>query len=77
MVLLPQPGILLVKMLLCLWLHSMSIGRGFGILAILAGIDRDNLAMLSGAALSGDVQRAIALDIAVSEAAEGEHFSLT
>lgn len=41
--------------------HSMPMDRGFGLISILSGIDRDSLDVLAGAALSGELVRKVKL----------------
>ncbi|KAL8782921.1 MAG: hypothetical protein Q9195_009532 [Heterodermia aff. obscurata] len=43
--------------------YSLPIGTGFGLISILAGIDRDTLALVRGAGLSGELDREINLEI--------------
>ncbi|KAI4184291.1 MAG: hypothetical protein L6R41_004841 [Letrouitia leprolyta] len=41
--------------------HSMPMDRGFGLISILSGIDRDSLDILAGAALSGELVKRVKL----------------
>ncbi|KAL8868035.1 MAG: hypothetical protein Q9174_005261 [Haloplaca sp. 1 TL-2023] len=43
--------------------YKAPLGRGFGLISILSGIDRDSLDVLSGAALSGKLTKDVKLDI--------------
>ncbi|KAL9608324.1 MAG: hypothetical protein Q9167_006845 [Letrouitia subvulpina] len=44
-------------------LYSLPIGTGFGLISILAGINRDTLDLIKGAGLSGELNREINLEI--------------
>lgn len=51
--------------LLATLLCSVPIGKGFGLVAVLSGINRDSLDLLSGAAFSGELERPVKLNISV------------
>jgi hypothetical protein len=46
--------------------YASPIGKGFGITAVLSGIKKDSLDLLSGAGLSGELERPVRLDISVA-----------
>jgi hypothetical protein len=50
--------------------YPAPFGRGFGIAAVLSGIKKDSLGLLSGAALSGELERPVRLDISVANDAQ-------
>ena len=47
--------------------YSAPLGRGFGLISILSGIDRDSLDVLDGAALSGKLTKDVKLSIRSTE----------
>ncbi|KAF8847214.1 hypothetical protein BDZ45DRAFT_539676, partial [Acephala macrosclerotiorum] len=60
-----QPVLALLMFLLSALCYSMAIGNGFNMVAIMSGIEKDSLDLLSGAALSGGLERPVKLDISV------------
>ncbi|KUJ16730.1 uncharacterized protein LY89DRAFT_669192 [Mollisia scopiformis] len=62
-----QPLLLLVVILLSISLYSTPLSNGFGMIAILSGIDRISLDSLGGAALSGELATSMKLAIQTSE----------
>ena len=60
-----QPVLTALMFILVATLNSSPIGKGFGIAAVLSGIDKDSLDLLSGAAFSGKLERPVRLDISV------------
>jgi hypothetical protein len=65
-----QPILTLLMFLLALLFHSTPIHQGFGLVAILAGVDRDSLGIVQGAALSGELVKPVTIDIAVRRTGE-------
>ena len=57
------PFITLLLFIPSLLFYSLPIGTGFGLISILAGIDRRSLELIRGAGLSGKLERPINLDI--------------
>ncbi|KAL8964357.1 MAG: hypothetical protein Q9183_004508 [Haloplaca sp. 2 TL-2023] len=53
--------------------YSAPLGRGFGLISILSGIDRDSLDVLGGAALSGKLTKDVKLSIRSAENEAHEH----
>jgi hypothetical protein len=45
--------------------YHVPVGKGFGLVAILAGVEKESLALLKGAALSGELRRSVSMDIGV------------
>ena len=43
--------------------HSVPLDKGFGLISILSGVERGSLDTLAGAALSGELQKAVRLVI--------------
>ncbi|KAI9717813.1 MAG: hypothetical protein M1812_004542 [Candelaria pacifica] len=62
-----QPFLAIVMFLSATLFFSTPIDKGFGIVAILAGIDRESLDLLHGASLSGELRKPVRLDIAISQ----------
>lgn len=60
-----QPVLALLMFLFPALYYSTPIGSGFNMVAIMSGIDKDSLNLLSGAALSGNLNRPVKLDISV------------
>jgi hypothetical protein len=58
-----QPILLVVMLGLAVILYSTPVGKGFGMLSILSGIDRESLDALGGAALSGELRDDVKLVI--------------
>ena len=60
-VLMLQPLLIFVILGLKLTFHSMPLDNGFGLISILSGVERRSLDNLGGAALSGELQKAVRL----------------
>lgn len=58
-----QPLLLLIMLGLTTLFHSTPIDKGFGLISILSGIDRESLDILAGAALSGELIKDVKLVI--------------
>jgi hypothetical protein len=66
-----QPVLTVVCFLVVGCLYHHPIGKGFGLVAILAGMDLDGLALLRGAAFSGKLTRPVRMDISVHDNSKG------
>ncbi|KAI9718457.1 MAG: hypothetical protein M1812_004178 [Candelaria pacifica] len=62
-VLLLQPLLIVITLGLIMILHSTPLDKGFGLISILAGIDRQSLDIVAGAALSGVLMKDVKLVI--------------
>ena len=62
-VLIIQPLLMIMAMIAIYFLHSVPIERDFGIVSILAGVDRETLGLLYGASLSGKLKEDVQLSI--------------
>ena len=60
-----QPFLTLIFSIINAFLHSTPLDNGFGIVAILAGVDPASLPVLRGAALSGQLKRRVPLRISI------------
>jgi len=60
-----QPVLTLFMFLSTTLFYSSPIGKGFGLVAVLSGIDSNCLDLLSGAGLSGKLKRPVKLNISV------------
>ena len=60
-ILILQPSLIFVILGLKLKFHSMPLDQGFGLISILSGIERGSLDHFAGAALSGELQKAVRL----------------
>ncbi|KAM0802951.1 hypothetical protein BDR22DRAFT_74889 [Usnea florida] len=60
-VLMLQPLLMFVILGLMLTFHSVPLDKGFGLISILSGVERGSLDILAGAALSGELKRAVRL----------------
>ena len=60
-ILILQPLLIFVILGLKLKFHSMPLDQGFGLISILSGVERGSLNIFSGAALSGELQKAVRL----------------
>lgn len=60
-VLMLQPLLIFVILGLTLTFHSLPLDKGFGLISILSGVERGSLDALAGAALSGELKRAVRL----------------
>jgi hypothetical protein len=58
-----QPLMILAILGFTLTMHSVPLDKGFGLVSILSGIDRDTLDILSGASLSGELTDRVKLII--------------
>ncbi|KAI0486637.1 hypothetical protein F4859DRAFT_466361 [Xylaria cf. heliscus] len=58
-----QPLLILIILALTVMLYSVPIGRGFGLVSIMSGINRQTLDRLAGASLSGELTKPIRLAI--------------
>jgi hypothetical protein len=65
-----QPILTVFVFLWTVLFHSTPIQKGFGLVAILAGVNKDSLDIVQGAALSGVLAKPVALDIVVRKAEE-------
>ena len=66
-ILILQPILSIVVLALKTLFHSVPIGEGFGLVAIIAGINKDSLGTLEGASLTGKLRRPLRLAIDVKE----------
>ena len=60
-VLLLQPTLTIVALILLAVLHSTPVGKDFGLVSVLSGIEHEKLDILHGAALSGDLAKKVQL----------------
>lgn len=60
-----QPILTVSMFFFALILYDTPIDKGFGLVAILSGIDKNSLDILKGAALSGELRRPVNLNVAV------------
>lgn len=60
-----QPVLALMILICSTVIYTTPIGKGFGIVAILSGIQRNSPNLLSGAAFSGELKRPVKLTISV------------
>lgn len=58
-----QPLLIAIILLLTALLHYTPVDKGFGLVSILSGVDRQSLDVLAGATLSGDLTKPVKLDI--------------
>ena len=58
-----QPLLLVIMLLLSVASYSSPVDKGFGLISILSGIDRESLGVLTGAALSGELRGDVKLVI--------------
>lgn len=61
-----QPILTALMFILAATFYTSPIGKGFGLAAVLSGISKESLDLLSGAALSGELERPVRLDISVA-----------
>lgn len=67
-----QPFITVVAFLAVFFMFSSPIGRNFGLVSVIAGIDRNTLWLLSGAAFSGDTSKPIGISVTVLSDRDGD-----
>lgn len=60
-----QPVLKISMFLLAMALYDTPVDKGFGLVAILSGIDKQSLEIMHGAALSGELRRPVNLNIDV------------
>jgi hypothetical protein len=58
-----QPLLVTIILVLIVSFHSTPLDRGFGLVSILSGVDRQSLDSLAGATLSGQLAKPVKLDI--------------
>ena len=58
-----QPALTVIMFVLITIFHSTPVGQGFGVVSILAGVERRSLDALYGAALSGELTKDVTLNI--------------
>ncbi|KAF2633135.1 hypothetical protein BU25DRAFT_89324 [Macroventuria anomochaeta] len=58
-----QPALTILGFAVAIWLHKVPIGRNFGIVSILSGLDSLSVALLSGAGLSGRLREPVRLTV--------------
>ncbi|PMD34198.1 hypothetical protein L207DRAFT_638743 [Hyaloscypha variabilis F] len=61
-----QPVFTALMFILAAIFYTSPIGKGFGMTAVLSGVNKNSLGLLSGAALSGELERPVKLDISVA-----------
>jgi hypothetical protein len=71
-----QPVLTVAAFVAALALYKVPVGKGFGLVSVLAGVDRESLALLAGATLSGEVDGPVGLRINLKHETEesGERF---
>jgi hypothetical protein len=62
-----QPVLTVLGFVIAIWLYKTPIGRNFGIVALLAGLDKPDLAMFQGAGLSGRLEKPVELEISIRQ----------
>jgi len=62
-----QPVMAFLAVLTSMATHGVPVGKGFGLVAILAGIEKGSLSLLAGAGYSGELTRRIYLNVGVQE----------
>lgn len=70
LILVSQPCLVVICFLAGLFFYRTPIGRGFGIIAILAGVRHESLELLKGASLSGQVKKPVRLKIELNDSTE-------
>lgn len=60
-----QPGLTLFMFIATTLLYSSPVSKEFGMIAVLSGINKESLHLLSGASLSGTLNERVRLDISV------------
>lgn len=65
-----QPFLTLVVFLIAILFYSTPITKGFGLLAIIAGVDMDSLDVVQGAALSGKCVKPVSMEMGIHKAEE-------
>jgi hypothetical protein len=58
-----QPVLTVIAFLVTIVLYGVPINRGFGMVSVLAGVEKESLALLRGAAFSGTVDRDIGMKV--------------
>jgi hypothetical protein len=58
-----QPVLTVLGFLVAVWLHKTPIGRNFGVVSILSGMDPTKLTLLRGAGLSGKLKHPVRLAV--------------
>ena len=74
-----QPFLTALAALACFTFHSLPVGKGFGLVSILAGVDSESLNLLKGAGFSGALDKQIYLqflDVA-ADAVGGHQYRLS
>ena len=71
-----QPALTLAAFIICACFHKIPIGKGFGLISILAGVDRDgvdrdDVDLLRGAAFSGNLTDPVILNISSIDSSDG------
>jgi hypothetical protein len=66
-VLIIQPAILVGFLVLIAILHSTPLDKGFGLVSILSGIERDDLDIFHGASLSGELREEVKIVFSTAE----------
>jgi len=62
-----QPLLLLIFLLIRIYLHPTPVSDNFGLIALLAGIDKDSLHILKGASFSGKLRKPVVVQILEQE----------
>lgn len=62
-----QPSLTALAFVAVCALHETPISRGFGLISVLAGVERGGLDVLAGATFSGETKRSVTMEIRVVE----------
>lgn len=65
-----QPTLTVLMFAWAILFHSCPVQKGFGLVAILAGVDRESLEIVHGAALSGELTRPVTVGISLHKSTE-------
>lgn len=65
LILAAQPLLTTVAFVAICLLHTVPVGRGLGLVSVLAGVERDSLDVLAGATLSGETKKAVRMEVRV------------
>lgn len=68
-----HPVLTTMAVLIKALLYTTPIGDGFGLVSLLAGIKQESLAVLRGAALSGELERPVRVRFSVRSMEEQEY----
>ena len=65
--LLVQPVLVIIMVIVTIFFYGTPVDKGFRLVSLLVGVEKDSVDILQGAALSGSLQRPVSIDFMIME----------